>query len=470
MKQKQNENQIKDKKNLNNSNSLHEYELIKNNLKYKIIIEKKNQEIQIKCKNLYQIKLDTNNIQLYSKNLFNNLEEFYKSINNSFKTNKVILKEISINSKIKLEFNINIKNKLKNIEIILFYHKIEQAEIKNENIDSISFNPKNLKYNNALVKGSDISKIQLEANNDNIIAVFNSIDDILYVVYSRTASIILFNINDQKKQLEIKIYTRTNLIKYYFDKVNKRDLLAVSDGLDIKVWNINTLQCLSNIIIPKDLFGDLHKCFKCIQTLFFINNKNNIYINIAFPFIDLPMQVYDLEGNLIKKIKINLKQINHMGGFTDKNKSYFFACGDQFVKSFDFEKNDIYKNYIYDKNKNYTHAIINDSDKIKKLISSNLNGGIKIWNFHSGQLLNEIEVANNEIFNLCLWNNDYLFAACMNNPFVLVDLKNRKIIGKYGEKEDGAISLKKGINYKCGECLISLHNKTGKISLWLIKN
>ena len=125
MKQKQNEKQIKDKNNINNPNNLHEYELTKNNLKYKIIIEKKNQEIKIKCKNLYQIRFDNNNIKLYSKNLFNNTEEFYKSINNAFKANKVIFKEISINSKIKLELNFNIKNKLKNIEIILFYQKKE---------------------------------------------------------------------------------------------------------------------------------------------------------------------------------------------------------------------------------------------------------------------------------------------------------------------------------------------------------
>ena len=470
MKQKQNEKQIKDKNNLNNSSHLHEYELTKNNLKYKIIIEKKNQEIKIKCKNLYQIKFDNNNIQLYSKNLFNNIEEFYKSINNAFKGNKVILKEISINSKIKLELNFNIKNILKNLEIILFYQKKEQNEIKNETNDNIIFNPKNLKYNNEIAKGSDISKLEEAPNNDNIIAVFNSIDDILYVVYSRTASIILFNINEMKKQLEIKLYTRTNLINYYFDKINKRDLLAVSDGLDIKVWNINNFECLSNIIIPKDFFDDLHKRPRSISTLFFINNKNKIYISIAFPFYDLPMQVYDLEGNKIKKVKINLKEINHMGSFTDKKKSYFFACGNQYVKSFDFEKNEVYKNYIYDKNNNYTHAVINDYDTIKKLISCNLNGGIKIWNFHSGQLLNEIELTNNKIFNFCLWNNDYLFAACGNNPFVLVDLKNKTIIGNYGEKEDGVLSLKKGINDKCGKCLITLHNKTGKIHLWLINN
>ena len=470
MKQKQNEKKLKDKNNLNNSSHLHEYELTKNNLKYKIIIEKKNQEIKIKCKNLYQIKFDNNNIQLYSKNLFNNIEEFYKSINNAFKGNKVILKEISINSKIKLELNFNIKNKSKILEIILFYQKKEQNEIKNETNDNIIFNPKNLKYNNEIAKGSDISKLEEAPNNDNIIAVFNSIDDILYVVYSRTASIILFNINEMKRQLEIKLYTRTNLINYYFDKINNRDLLAVSDGLDIKVWNINNFECLSNIIIPKDFFDDLHKRPRSISTLFFINYKNNIYISIAFPFYDLPMQVYDLEGNKIKKVKINLKEINHMGSFTDKKKSYFFACGNQYVKSFDFEKNEVYKNYIYDKNNNYTHAVINDYDTVKKLISCNFNGGIKIWNFHSGQLLNEIELTNNKIFNFCLWNNDYLFAACGNNPFILIDLKNKTIIGNYGEKEDGVLSLKKGTNDKCGKCLITLHNKTGKIKLWLIDN
>ena len=69
-----------------------------------------------------------------------------------------------------------------------------------------------------------------------------------------------------------------------------------------------------------------------------------------------------------------------------------------------------------------------------------------------------------------MWNNDYLFAACGNNPFVLVDLKNKTIIGNYGEKEDGVISLKKGINDKWGKCLITLHNKTGKILLWVINN
>ena len=334
--------------------------------------------------------------------------------------------------------------------------------------DNTGLSPKNIKYNNIITESSIISKLYLTENNNNIMVLFNSIDDILYAIYSRGISIILFNINDNKKSLEIKVYNRTILFNYYFDKINKRDLLATVDSLNIKLWNINNFECLHNIKISEDLFVQ-EKYNRRIQTLFFINNKNHIYINIAFAHYNLPMHVYDLDGNEIKKIKINLKQINHMESFSDKNKSYFFACGYNFVKSFDFEKKEVYKMYASSNDKNdYTHAVINDYDIIKKLIGCNMNGNIKIWNFHSGQLLNEIKAINNSILSICLWNNDYLFAACENNPFVLIDLKNKKISGKFGEKEDSVMAIKKGINDKCGKCLITQHIKSGKIKLWLV--
>ena len=450
---------------------LQEYELSKNKFKYKIVIEKNNKGIEIKYKNDYKIHLDSNNIKLYTKNLFNNIEEFFKSINNSFKNNKVILKEIITNLKIKLEVNLNINNKNKNLEIILFYNKNSENKNNYEKIGNTTLNPKDLKFNNIISDHSLISTLGITPNNNNSMVIFNSIDDILYIIYSRNISVILFNINDNKISLEIKEYDRTILFNYYFDNINKRDLLATSSNLDIKIWNINNLECLYNIIIPADLFVHPHKWPKSIQTLFFINNKNHIYINVVFPHYDLPMQVYDLNGEKIKNVKINLKEINYMGSFSDKNKSYFFACGNKFVKSFDFEKNDIYKNYINNSDKNnYTHAVINNSDIIKKIISCNCIGGIKIWNFHSGQLLNDIEVLKSKITSICLWNNDYLFAACENNPFVLINLSNKEIIKYFGEKEECTLAIKKGIQDKYGECLITQHSKYGKIKLWKINN
>ena len=341
-------------------------------------------------------------------------------------------------------------------------------KMKKEKKDDL--NPKNLKYNNIITESSIISKVNLAENNNNIMVLFNSIDDILYVIYSRGVSIILFNINDNKKSLEIKVYNRTILFNYYFDKINKRDLLATIDSLNIKLWNVNNFECLCNIIISKDLFQE-KSINRRIQTLFFINNKNDIYINIVFPHYNLPIHVYDLDGNEIKKIKINLKQINHMDSFSDKNKSYFFACGYNFVKSFDFKKNELYKSYASSNDKkDYTHVVINDYDIIKKLIGCNMNGDIKIWNFHSGQLLSEIKIMNNSILSICLWNKDYLFAACQNNPFVLINLKNKKISGIFGEKEDSVMVIKKGNNDKCGKCLITQHIKSGKIKLWLINH
>ena len=69
-------------------------------------------------------------------------------------------------------------------------------KMKKEKKDDL--NPKNLKYNNIITESSIISKVNLAENNSNIMVLFNSIDDILYVIYSRGVSIILFNINDNK--------------------------------------------------------------------------------------------------------------------------------------------------------------------------------------------------------------------------------------------------------------------------------
>ena len=38
-----------------------------------------------------------------------------------------------------------------------------------------------------------------------------------------------------------------------------------------------------------------------------LNDKNHLYINTIFPYYNFPMNAYDLDGNEIKKIRINLK-------------------------------------------------------------------------------------------------------------------------------------------------------------------
>ena len=52
--------------------------------------------------------------------------------------------------------------------------------------------------------------------------------------------------------------------------------------------------------------------------------------------------------------------------------------------------------------------IVNNYEKITKLIDSSIDGNIRIWNFHSKELLSRIKVSSNGIQDICLWNNEYI--------------------------------------------------------------
>ena len=145
---------------IENIMEMEEYYLIKDNNVFKIIIEKLNNEIIIKCKN-YEIKLNNNNISLLTKKLMSTIEEAYDFIIKIFEENKVILKDIIINKEIKLI----LKSFINDIEIILIYNnkknnffvnKINQIcyEVKlwvnnlNEEIKSLKKEIEKFKINN----------------------------------------------------------------------------------------------------------------------------------------------------------------------------------------------------------------------------------------------------------------------------------------------------------------------------------
>ena len=87
---------------------------------------------------------------------------------------------------------------------------------------------------------------------DNIFSIFKSINDILYIIYANDfQSIILFNFIDNKKINEIKNAHDfpINNFRHYLDKINKRDLIISISSYDnnIKLWNINNIECILNI-------------------------------------------------------------------------------------------------------------------------------------------------------------------------------------------------------------------------------
>ena len=126
-----------------------------------------------------------------------------------------------------------------------------------------------------------------------------------------------------------------------------------------------------------------------------------------------------------------VKEINDSNDYTyfiDKyydiktSKNYIITSNFGNVKSYDFNKSKRYHKY-YDKNKNRHFSIAIDSNEnIIKLFESSCDGNIRIWNFHSSELLKKIKVCDNLLYGICIWNNKYLFVGC--DPFLNPPMPN----------------------------------------------
>ena len=120
-----------------------------------------------------------------------------------------------------------------------------------DNKDSNFINPKNIEYLSDIVNDC-YSDLWLA----NTFSIFKSINDILYLVFSNEKkSLILYNIINNKRIKEIKNAHNKYItnIRYYLDKINKKDLILSISAHDnnIKLWNIynNDINCLLNIKI-----------------------------------------------------------------------------------------------------------------------------------------------------------------------------------------------------------------------------
>ena len=83
-------------------------------------------------------------------------------------------------------------------------------------------------------------------------SIFNSIYDILYLIYStKKNTIIFYNLINNQKIVKIKNAHKNPItnIRHYLDNSNKRDLImsiSLEDN-NLKLWNVKYAECLLNI-------------------------------------------------------------------------------------------------------------------------------------------------------------------------------------------------------------------------------
>ena len=243
---------------------------------------------------------------------------------------------------------------------------------------------------------------------------FKSIDDILTLVYfTDDYSIVSYDIVENK-QLNIIKNSQKDIwnLQYCLDKKNKRDLiLSHSCYNNIKIWNINNYTCILNL---KEMELDYVK----VSQVCFMNYKNNIYLIISSTsFSDPICKLFDLSGNIIKKINFESMMINSIITYNDDelSKAYILISSPKMIKSYNYDEDKTYQSYL-NIGRNYIYNLmVVSKDRIWEPthLFGNYGNYVIIWNFHTGEMLNNVSFDIN-INNICLWNNQFLIAITEN--------------------------------------------------------
>ena len=450
---------------------------------YKIIIGKIENEIIIRCKN-YMITFNSNDLNILVGINFDNIENAYNYIVNAFELNNYMINKILPNKEMHLILKL-FNNK--ELEIILLYNHNNPDFIINE-INKLKTENKKLKTDISILKGyhdngSNPKEIKLlsnigsdsfaDADLDNTFTVFKSVNDLLYLIYStKNNSIVCHDLVNQKIVKEIKNCHNkyiTNL-RHYLDKIDNKDLLLSlsSNDNNLKIWNANKWE----------LILDIKKVYEkgFLYSACFINENEKNYIatcNAVKTGESDKIKIFDFDGNKIKEINKSNKNTLFIDSYFDDilRKNYIITGNINYVKSYDFNKNQLYHKY-YEKNNNKCHGsiIIKSNEEIIKLIESCSDGYIRIWNFHFALLINKIKIGDKLLYGICLWNNNYLFVGAEDKTIKLIDLNNGIVINSLVEHKNSVLTIKKLIHPQYGEWLISQGLKEDKINIWCNKN
>ena len=232
---------------------------------------------------------------------------------------------------------------------------------------------------------------------------------------------------------------------------------------NIKIWNINNWECIQNITKINNNGWLASACF-------LKGNNNNINIITSNWNIDGDsenIKVFDLNGKKIKEINNSYDKTYFIDIYYDNilSKDYIIIGNLGFIKSYDYTNNQFYHKYNDNDECSHMSIIVKNINKIIKLIESSFDGNIRIWDFHSGLLLNKIKISDERLFGICLWNNDCIFVGYSDKTIKLIELNNGLII-KSLTSDDKVITIKKIMHPKYGESLISQNLNNNLIKIW----
>ena len=236
----------------------------------------------------------------------------------------------------------------------------------------------------------------------------------------------------------------------------------------VHLWNINTSKCLIGFKVNENKYFNCFGKTEVRNGCFAKIKGDDIYIIFC---VYKSVIIFDLNGNFISNIKYFDKELlDLIYYYYDENSSenYIIVSNDKYVVSFNLRKNKRYGLYI--NSAKTTNIIIHHNIFNTKLIAGGREE-IRIWNFHTGQLLNSIgfPIKGCVPGYIGFWNEDYLLLG--HFTIYIIDIYKKIAVRESYMLENFSSNVKKIVLPKYGECLISqstLYDKN-QIILWYNK-
>ena len=310
----------------------------------------------------------------------------------------------------------------------------------------------------------DIFKSELNANNYLIVA--NKNNNNIDIINIESNKLIKSIKNNPSKFIYIKYFQKIETKKNYLITINIKNTINIYEFSEEN--NFERINLLLTIITKKEF----NNTFNFINSTLIFNIKINsklfdilLVSSRARYMEEYPTLIYNIKnGQELKEISHTKKNMTRfMIPWYNKNDDnyYLIELCEELLIVINILYNNIYAKLDEEKFKSFNTGFVHELNDIDFLFVADSCGQIQVFNLFSKEICFKIDVRKNKsnirLYGLILWNYNYLIVNDDNNKSIIViDLKNKYIIGStYNEHNDSVRCIKRIRHKKYGECLIT---------------
>ena len=310
----------------------------------------------------------------------------------------------------------------------------------------------------------DIFKSELNGNNYLIVA--NKNNNNIDIINIESNKLIKSIKNNPSKFIYIKYFQKIETKKNYLITINIKNAINIYEFSEEN--NFEKINLLLTIITKKEF----NNTFNFINGTLIFNIKINsklfdilLVSSRARYMEEYPTLIYNIKnGQELKEISHTKKNMTRfMIPWYNKNDDnyYLIELCEELLIVINILYNNIYAKLDEEKFKSFNAGFVHELNDIDFLFVADSCGQIQVFNLFSKEICFKIDVRKNKsnirLYGLILWNYNYLIVNDDNNKSIIViDLKNKYIIGStYNEHNDSVRCIKRIRHKKYGECLIT---------------